>query len=150
MAGEATLKVVLREVEESDIVAFYEHQLDPQAAAMGAYEPRGLEELTARWHRMVVNPTITARAITVDNQTVGHVVSWIEDDGHRELGYLVASAFWGRGIATAAVRDMLKIVTDRPIEAWIAPTNAASIRVVERNGFSFVREDGEYQIFRLV
>ncbi len=140
---------MLREVQESDIVAFYEHQLDPQAAAMGVYEPRGLDELTARWHRMMVNPTITARAITVDAQTVGHVVSWIEDDGHRELGYLVASEFWGRGVASAAVRDMLQIVTDRPVEAWIAPTNVASRRVAEKNGFKFVREDGEYQVLRL-
>ncbi len=141
--------MVLREVQESDIAAFYAHQLDPQAAAMGVYEPRGLDELTDRWHRMVVNPTITARAITVDDQTVGHVVSWIEDDDHRELGYLVASEFWGRGVASAAVRDMLAIVTDRPIEAWIAPTNVASKRVVEKNGFEYVREDGEYHVFRL-
>jgi RimJ/RimL family protein N-acetyltransferase len=141
-------RVELREVRESDIDTFYEQQADPQSAAMAAFVPRDREALTANWQRIMANEAIVARTIVVDGQVAGHVVSW-EADGHREIGYWVGRELWGRGVATTALRDMLVIVTERPLEAWIAPGNAGSKRVIEKNGFTFDRVDGDYHVFRL-
>ena len=79
----------------------------------------------------------------------GHIGSWVEDDGHREVGYWIGRQFWGRGVATAALHDFLEIVTDRPIEGWIAPHNAGSARVLEKNGFKFDRDEEGFRVFRI-
>lgn len=139
---------MLREVRQSDFETFYLQQSDPESAAMAAFTPREHDEVIDRWHRMIVNDEITARTITVDGAAAGHVVSWLAE-GHREIGYLVGREFWGQGVATAALGEMLEIVSERPLEAWVAPTNLGSIRVLEKNGFTFDHEQDEYVVFRL-
>lgn len=139
---------ILREVRESDIPFFYEYQADPEAAAMAAFTPREWLAAEARWREIMANPAIAARTIVVGEQVAGHVVSW-EADGHREVGYWLGRAFWGRGIATAALHDFLAVVRERPLEAWIAPHNVGSARVLEKNGFTFDRDEEDYRVFRL-
>lgn len=115
---------------------------------MAASTPRDRAALAANWHRIMANDRIVARTIVVDAKIAGHVVSW-EADGHREVGYSVAREFWGSGVATTALGELLKLVDERPLEAWIAPHNAGSMRVVEKNGFTFDRVDGDYQVYRI-
>ncbi len=64
----------------------------------------------------------------------GHIVSWI-DGGDRMLGYWVGREFWGRGIATEALRQFVDIVEERPLTASVAEHNVASLRVLEKSGF---------------
>lgn len=142
------LRPTLREVRESDIEAFYLFQADPEAAAMAVFTPRDRVTAYARWHEIMANTEIVARAIVVGDVMAGHLVSWVEG-GHREVGYWLAREFWGRGVATAALHEFLEIVTERPVEAWVAPTNAGSMRVLEKNGFTFDREEESYRVFRL-
>ena len=138
----------LREVRASDIESFYLQQADPESAAMAAFTSRDRATSFARWSEIMANPEITARAIVVGDKVAGHVVSW-EDAGHRELGYWVGREFWGRGVGTAAVGQFLELVTERPLEAWVAPTNIGSMRVLEKNGFAFDRDEEGYRVFRL-
>lgn len=139
---------ILREVREADIETFYLQQADPESAAMAAFTSRDQATSYARWREIMANETIVARAIVVGDQVAGHVVSW-EENGHRELGYWVGREFWGRGVATAAVRALLQIVTERPLEAWTAPRNVGSQRVLEKNGFKFDRDEEGYRVFKL-
>ncbi len=55
------------------------------------------------------------------------------------MGYWIASEHWGRGIAMRALSLLLALVATRPLHARVARENAASIRVLERNGFSVTR-----------
>jgi RimJ/RimL family protein N-acetyltransferase len=144
----AAERPILREVRESDIEFFYEYQADPEAAAMAAFTPRDRDEAFAKWREIMANPALTARAVVVGDLVAGHVGSW-EVDGHREVGYWIGREFWGRGIATAALRDFLEIVTERPLEGWSAPHNIGSARVLEKNGFIFDRDEEGYRVFRL-
>jgi RimJ/RimL family protein N-acetyltransferase len=50
-------------------------------------------------------------------------------------------AHWGCGIASAAPRAFLDIVTERPPYGRTASTNPASRRVLEYAGFRLVRVD---------
>jgi ribosomal-protein-alanine N-acetyltransferase len=60
-------------------------------------------------------------------------------DGAVELGYAVAPAWEGRGVATAAVRELLREAWAAPeVQAVLAHTLAgsrASVRVLEKTGF---------------
>lgn len=139
----------MREVRESDIEFFFEYQSDLEAAAMAAFTPRSRDEAEGRWRKIMANDKITARTVVVGDVVAGHVVSWVEDDGHREVGYWLGRQFWGRGVASAALGELLKIISDRPIEAWIAPHNVGSARVLEKNGFAFDRDEEDFRVFRL-
>jgi RimJ/RimL family protein N-acetyltransferase len=62
-----------------------------------------------------------------------------------ELGWVLTRHAWGHGYATEAARAVLEwtwgsLATERLISI-IAPANAASIRVAERLGLEFERED---------
>ena len=71
--------------------------------------------------------------------------------GSVEIGYEVAESQRGRGIATAAVGQLLQIAASsglvQQVVAHILPGNVASSKVVSRLGFSkgdsLVDEDGE-------
>jgi len=138
----------LREVRESDIEFFYEYQADPEAALMAAFTSRTRPAAEQRWHEIMANDRIVARTIVVGDVVAGHLVSW-EDERHREVGYWLGRQFWGRGIASEALRDFLEVVPHRPLEAWVAPHNAGSARVLEKNGFTFDRDEPDFRVFSL-
>jgi RimJ/RimL family protein N-acetyltransferase len=59
------------------------------------------------------------------------------------VGYWVGREFWGRGIATRALAAFLDEVSERPIYAGVADTNLASIRVLEKCGFTVAESNAE-------
>ena len=81
-------------------------------------------------------------AVTYGGRVVGNVGAIRQDDIHRltaELGYYFDEAFWGKGIATEAVRQIcayLFTFTDI-IRIFAEPFvfNRASCRVLEKAGF---------------
>lgn len=58
-----------------------------------------------------------------------------------EVTYWLGRPFWGRGIATAALRLILAQTTTRPLFGRAAVTNPGSIRVLEHAGFVRIGED---------
>lgn len=66
----------------------------------------------------------------------------LKDDVYRmnvELGYWIAEPFWGKGIATEAVRLMTDYILEafaiNRIVAEVFEYNKASMRVLEKNGY---------------
>jgi RimJ/RimL family protein N-acetyltransferase len=66
------------------------------------------------------------------------------EPGEREVTYWIDRAYWGRGIATAALRDLLAEVPERPLHARAAADNAGSRRVLEKCGFRVTGNDRGY------
>lgn len=124
----------LRPVVDDDIPIFYEHQRDPAGVEMSAFPARGLAEHVAHWRKITSDPTLVTRTIVVDGDVAGNLGSWVED-GTREIGYVLGHDFWGKGIATRALIAFLEDFAQRPIVAWVADHNVASIRVLEKCGF---------------
>ena len=82
--------------------------------------------------------------IEVDGQVAGSIGLMEKEDVHRytaELGYWLAEPFWGRGIATEAVREFvverLRTTSLHRIFAEVFSSNPASVRVLEKAGFEF-------------
>ena len=157
---------VLREIADSDIAIFYEHQLDPEAIAMVGHagEPRpDRESYDAKWAANRKNPVIVVRTVLSGDRVAGYVTCFeraseaseegeragrpkadqarINRFGVREVGYWIGREYWGQGLATAALRELLVIVTARPLAARVAKHNAGSRRVVEKCGFVITGED---------
>ena len=108
---------------------------------MAAFTPRERDAFAAHWREKVLaNPGARTKTVVVDDSVAGYVGSWSSADGERLVAYWLGREFWGRGVASAALRAFLEIETVRPLHAYVAAGNAGSIRVLERCGF---RREGE-------
>jgi RimJ/RimL family protein N-acetyltransferase len=127
-------EVSLRAITPDDLPELFEHQHDPASAAMAGMPIREEAEFYERRTKVEANPSIETRAIIVDGELAGDTVSWV-DEGGRHVGYRIAQPFWGRGVATAALRLFLAELPERPLYADLQKTNIGSRRVLEKCGF---------------
>ena len=131
--------VTLRDVTESDLPIFYAQQLNPDATRMAAFPARDQEAFMQHWiTNVLANSTGRVRTIVADGQVVGNIVSYVSPEVGREVGYWLGSDYWGKGIATQALRQFLQIDTVRPLYAHVAKHNLGSRRVLEKCGFVVV------------
>jgi RimJ/RimL family protein N-acetyltransferase len=147
-SGAASPSIILRTVVDEDLDIFFEQQSDPDANAMAAFPARDRQEHLAHWHKILDDDTVITRSILYGGAVAGNIVSWIQD-GKREVGYWIGRVFWGKGIATSALRSFLEIDAERPLFAWVAKHNAGSIRVLEKAGLVHAGEDGTHLIYRM-
>jgi RimJ/RimL family protein N-acetyltransferase len=134
--------VVLRNVIEEDLPIFYEQQMDPAATEMAAFPARAWEPFLEHWNNIMADESGTLRTILFDGKVAGNIVGF-EQSGEREVGYWIGKEYWGRGIATEALRQFLEEVRTRPLYAHVVRHNAGSRRVLEKCGFRLVREEGD-------
>ena len=94
--------------------------------------------------------TVFGQRLVVERDT-GLVVGGIglfgpPEDGRVELGYGIVESRRGRGYATEAARAMVQMALGLPgvteVIAGVDPSNAASVRVLEKAGLSFRSHDG--------
>ena len=128
-------RVQLRDVEPEDLPLFFEHQRDPIAVAMVAFCSRDRAAFDQHWAKCLADKTSLIKTVVVDGEVAGNIVSWLSD-GQREIGYWLDRVFWSRGIATAALSAFLRLEKTRPLHAGVAKHNAASIRVLQKCGFT--------------
>ena len=128
------MDIRLRPLEAADLPALYLFQCDPESVRMAAVGPRDPEDHRTHWEKVLADPAVSAQAILADGVLVGQI-SLFQSDGRDSIGYWLGREFWGRGIASRAVALMLELVPIRPLHATAARHNAASLRVLTRNGF---------------
>ena len=82
-------------------------------------------------------------AITINDEAIGSIGITPQGDVHRmnaEIGYWIAEAYWGQGIATEAVKRMSLIAFEKfdvnRLFAKCFGYNTPSHRVLEKAGFS--------------
>lgn len=135
--------VTLREIEASDLEAFFVHQLDPEAIRLAAFtcdDPTDRKAFDAHWKKILGAPRITQRTIVAGGQVVGHVACFPQGED-LEVTYWLGREFWGRGLATQALRQLLLLVPARPILARSAKDNHGSVRVLQKCGFKIIGSD---------
>jgi RimJ/RimL family protein N-acetyltransferase len=142
-------KITLRPVAEADLFILFQQQLDPEAVAMSAYPSKDRGEFMRHWEGILKNKNVTARTILYKEKVAGHILCWKEGKYEQRVGYWVGKEFWRRGIASAAVTELLLIVKIRPLFAEVANHNTASKRVLEKNGFELLDEGPKISIFKL-
>ncbi len=106
--------------------------------------PYTLEDARVWLAGVLANREATDYAIEVDGRAVGGVGFAPGPDVFRrsaEIGYWLGRAYWGRGIASAAVRAVTAHALARPdlvrLQAHVFGWNLASARVLEKAGYTF-------------
>ena len=131
-------RVSLRPVQTDDLPIFFVHQLDPEACRLAAFPSRQREAFFTHWNTNILgNPANVSLTILANDQVAGNIGAWTDvasDD--RLIGYWIGREFWGRGIASAALLQFLRFESKRPLCAHVAKHNLASIRVLEKAGFT--------------
>lgn len=129
-------QVRLRAVEVADLEVFLAQEHDPEAVRRSRFQPRERERFMTHWkERILGDPDVLVRAVTVDGELAGNLVAWTADDGRRFVGYWLGREFWGRGIGSRALALFLEEETARPLYADPYVGNTASVRLLERHGF---------------
>jgi RimJ/RimL family protein N-acetyltransferase len=134
---------ILRDVLESDLPVFFEHQRDPEATRMAAFPARDEEAFMAHWRKILADDAGTTKTIVFEGEVAGNAVAF-DLDGRRHVGYWLGREFWGKGLATKAVTELLEVETTRPIYADVATSNVGSVRVLEKCGFTLVSREVEH------
>lgn len=138
----------LRDVEPDDLPILYEHQADPVACAAADFPSRSREAFFAHWRTRVLPEAANAKkAIVHDGALVGYVVAYGPPE-RRFVGYWLGRAHWGQGLASRALAELARLEPIRPLLAIVSTTNTASIRVLEKCGFTRAPEDLERELLR--
>jgi RimJ/RimL family protein N-acetyltransferase len=135
--------ILLRDVTESDLPIFFEQQLDPDANYMAPFtvkDPSDRDAFMARWTWILNNETTIIQTVLFNGHVAGSVFSYVDEDEHLEVSYWLGKPYWGKGIATRALSAFLKLVNVRPLYARAAKNNSASLRVLEKCGFTRIGE----------
>lgn len=107
---------------------------------MAAFKSRDREAFMVHWAKIMANPACAVRVILADGIVAGNIGAWT-DGTERLVGYWIGREFWGRGIASAALVQFLDCETARPLTARVAKHNTASIRVLQKAGFTPAGEE---------
>ncbi|MFI6054388.1 GNAT family N-acetyltransferase [Streptomyces violascens] len=132
-----TVAITLREVRDGDLPVFWEHLSDPKAQQVAAVTREynyDRKQFDAHWARVRGDGSVTMRTVLADGVVVGYAALYGPSD-EREVTYWIDRAHWGRGIATAALAQLVALESGRPLFAHAAADNTGSIRVLEKCGF---------------
>jgi len=143
-------RLCLREVRDDDAPALFAIHSDPQVMRYWSYpawtEPAQAECKVAdiQRQRRELDILVWAIADAGTDHLIGTSAAFAIDltQGRAEIGYSLHRDWQGRGLASEALRQILRHLFDelglRRIEADVDPRNEASWRLLERLGF--VRE----------
>lgn len=118
--------------------AIYEHENAP---------PPSVEWLRERYRKLESRRSGDGREQWLNwvirlpsSELAGYVQATVHPDGHAAIAYELASRYWGRGIARAAVEAMIgELVASygvRTLTAVLKRGNHRSLRFLERLGFT--------------
>lgn len=135
--------ITLTETEREDLNAFFRFQLDREANYLAAFTAKDPTDKTAyieKYTKHLTDPTIHMRTIKVGNEIAGSIAKFVMG-GEAEITYWIDKKFWGRGVATTALKKFLAIENTRPIFGRAAFDNVGSQRVLEKSGFIKIGTD---------
>lgn len=129
--------IKLRPTEISDLDFLFKFQLDKEGGYLAAFMPKDPTDKAAyinKYTKLLNDPTVNNQTIILDNIIVGSIAKFVLE-GNAEITYWIDRKFWGQGIATKALKEILTIEITRPIFARVAFDNIGSQKVLEKCGF---------------
>ncbi len=135
--------ITLTQTEKADLDLFFQFQLDKVANYLAAFTSKDPNDKVAyleKYTRHLSDPTINMWTIRTESEIIGSIAKFvIENDA--ELTYWIDRKYWGKGIATIALKQFLIIEQVRPIYGRVAFDNYGSQKVLENCGFKKIGTD---------
>jgi len=144
-----TERLILRSWQESDLEDFYEYASVEGVGEMAGWpHHENIDVSKTILNCFIDKGDVYAVLLKEQNKVIGSVgVHNQTKDPHykadiqREIGYVLSKAYWGRGIMTEAVREVIKHAFEEiHVDVlWCAHSfvNLQSKRVIEKSGFRF-------------
>ncbi len=138
------LSVRLRPTAAADLPTLFEFQSDAESNTMAGTKPRTREVYFEAWERNLVDANINSRVIVVDGERGAEIAGSIArfqapgeggEPARDAVGYWIARAYWGKGIASRALALLLAEEHRRPLHATAAVDNAPSRHILAKCGF---------------
>ena len=117
--------------------AIYEHENQPPVSLewlrerFARLESRRSPDGTEQWLNWVVHLPAA--------EAIGYVQATVHGDHHAEIAYVLASRYWGRGLASRAVNLVIRELAGRhgvrTLSGVLKRSNERSRRLLERLGF---------------
>jgi len=135
--------VTLRHVTPQDLHTLFAFESDPAWHTLAKVKPRTHSQFHEVWKGIFAawasgDNSIRQRVILADGVLCGTIGCRTLGD-RCTVGYGLGQSFWGRGIASRALGLFLQEVPIRPMHATAAASNIASIRVLQRHGFTIIQ-----------
>lgn len=139
----------LREQQESDVESFFEYYTDPIVNKYILSQiPKTIEETKYElnyWRQIFYNDQgiYFAIARNSDDKMIGSIGLTTYNSYHSriELSYDIAKEYWRQGIATRAIKEMIKLtffdLNINRLEAFSSTFNEASIKLLQKCGFEY-------------
>lgn len=149
-----TKRLVLRPFRASDAEEMFANWAnDPEVTKYLTWTPHASVDETRRllelWEAESRLPDVYHWAITLNGELVGDIaIGKIDRLETGNLGYCLAKKYWGGGVMTEALREVLRFLFEEVglhrIEGMHAAQNIASSRVMEKCGLLYegTRRDG--------
>ncbi|MBK9333609.1 MAG: GNAT family N-acetyltransferase [Ignavibacteria bacterium] len=135
--------ITLTKTVTEDLNILFEFQLDEEANYLAAFtskDPGDKSAYIEKYSKHINDPTINMQTIKVHGEVAGSIAKFfIENDA--EITYWIDRKFWGQGIATTALKELLQIEKVRPIYGRVAFDNIGSQKVLEKCGFVKIDTD---------
>jgi RimJ/RimL family protein N-acetyltransferase len=127
--------------------AIYEYENEP---------PPSVEWLRARFARLESRQSADGREQWLNwvirlrpSGLIGYVQATVQANGHAAVAYELSSAWWGRGLASEAVRAVIAELVQRhavrSLGAVLKRDNQRSLRLLQRLGFTLASPEAHVQ-----
>jgi RimJ/RimL family protein N-acetyltransferase len=110
-------EIELRPTTVADLDILFQFQLDHEGRHLAAFmsqDSTHKEAYLAKYTRLLNDPTVNNQTIIADSEIVGSIAKFVME-GDAELTYWIDRQFWGKGVATNALKNFLNLETARPL-----------------------------------
>lgn len=155
-----TKRLLLRAFQMEDLNDFYTYAKNPEVGPNAGWKPHAsIDESREILKTFLGNEEVHAIVLKETGRVVGSVGLHSDRLSHegmgpcREIGYVLARDFWGRGLMTETVRRLQKYAFEEMGLALLSvahfPLNLRSKRVIEKCGFRYEKTlPGSYIDYR--
>lgn len=144
-----TERLILRPWQESDAESLYAYAKDPAVGPIAGWPPhQSVEESREIIRHVLQDEESYALCLKKDHKAIGAIAlkrkgqtDMTDRDDECELGYWIGKPFWGRGLMSEAVKELLRHAFEECAvkKVWCGyyDGNVRSKRVQEKCGFRY-------------
>ena len=109
------------------------------------------DELAEIWLNRMLSESRLLQIKANDNELIGFLFVYVEDESDAQIGYLLAEEFWGKGLASELLKSFITEVAKT--ESWstliggVDRSNIASANLLKKLGFVEQGSDESAAVF---